>query len=171
MSAQSREITISPHLLAPPVSLWVAGLPMGISMSLWNTSLSWTLLTQLRFRSSTVTWAGLVDPCFPAGFPCSGEGRLNNSACLHLQHLPSLPSTSMSLFPSSWTLQWPSLDSALESAATLQDRSSCLLLLPFGYLNTYAPKYWHFLGTFFLMMMMQKKACLAGYWTTNIKLV
>lgn len=36
-----------------------------------------------------MTWACLLDPRFPAGFPCLGERRLNNSACLHLQHLPS----------------------------------------------------------------------------------
>lgn len=55
-----------------------------------------------------MTWAGLLDPRFPAGFPCLGERRLNNSACLHLQRLPSpLPHQLLHSLPLNLTVALP----------------------------------------------------------------
>lgn len=132
-SAQSREITISLHLLSPCVPLggWLA---LGHINSIpkhkpvLDTAQSAQVLFIYRHPSQ------LLEPHFSGRFACPGEGRLKNSdAHRHPQHLLSPCPLQCSL---SRTLQWGSPDSAPEGAATLQARSSCLMLSPFSHLYT-----------------------------------
>lgn len=163
ISAQSRRIITH---LAAPVPLWVAGLPSSISMAPQNTSLSWTLLTQLRFRPPIVTWA---DPRFPAGSPCLGEGRLNNSACLQLQHfLSPLPHQRLHSLPLNLAVAFSRFSprECSNFAGQKLSPSAVALQLP-EYLCT---KIVEFPGDFFFFDD-ARKACMAGCWTTNIRLV
>ena len=165
-SAQSREIITSLHLLASPVSLWVAGLPLGISTAPQNTSLSRTLLTQLRFCSPTVTRAGLLDPRFPGGFPCSGEGRFSNPACLHLQHLPApLPHPRLRSLPLNLAVPLPRVSPTGRSNSAGQKLLPCAVALQLP--EHLRPKTVGFPGDFFFlfffwMMMMQKRLVWQG---------